>query len=123
VRVSLRLRGYNRTFAFLQKRLDRTVLQPTGAQEVQKTSRMVRAALRYLPARFTCLEESLVLWYFLRKQGISAQLRIGVRKSDGQFEAHAWVEHEGLAFNQPDQMHRHYAAFDKKFSDTPTEKP
>jgi hypothetical protein len=122
VRLSLRLRGYNRTLRSLQKRLDRPGLEPIGP-DVQKTSRMVRAALRHLPAKFTCLEESLVFWYSLRKQGISTQLRIGVRKTDGKFEAHAWVEHEGLALHQSDQMHRHYAAFDKEFSNPPAEKP
>jgi len=84
---------------------------------------MVRAALRYLPAKSTCLEESLVLWYLLQKQEISAQLRIGVRKTEGKFEAHAWVEHEGVALHQPDEMHRHYSAFDKEFSSTPAKKP
>jgi hypothetical protein len=84
---------------------------------------MVRAALRYSPAKFTCLEQSLTLWYLLRKQGIATQLRIGVRKMDGKFEAHAWVEHEGVAVHQPGEIHQHYAAFDREFADAPREKP
>ena len=124
VRASLRLRGYNRTYVSLQKKLHPEVGLPSGsAKEVEKTSRMVRVALRYSPARFTCLEQSLTLWYLLRKQGIATQLRIGVRKMDGKFEAHAWVEHQGVALQQPGEIHRHYAAFDREFSDVPAEKP
>ena len=76
---------------------------------------MVRAAARYGFVRATCLEESLTLWHLLRKQGHGAKLRIGVRKRAQKFEAHAWVEHDGTALNQAEQMHRHYAAFESEF--------
>lgn len=123
-RASLRLRGYNRTFAWLQKRLDPEARLASGSGElVQQTSRMVRAARRYSLAKFTCLEESLTLWYLLRKQGIATQLRIGVRKMEGKFEAHAWVEYEGAALDQSGEVHQHYAAFDREFADAPAEKP
>ena len=51
----------------------------------------------------------------LRRQGYAAKLRIGVRKKAGKLEAHAWVEYEGAALNQAEQMHRHYAAFEGEF--------
>ena len=124
VRASLRLRGYNQTFATLQKRLTSTAAQQSESREVvQKTSRMVRAALRHSLIKYTCLEESLTLWYLLQKQGVSTQLRIGVRKTGGKFEAHAWVEYESVALNQPDEIHKHYAAFDKEFSGPRAEQP
>lgn len=125
VRWSLRLRGYGRTFTSLQKRAQ---LQTKGTQtpselqeSVQNTCRMVRAALRYSPSQFTCLEESLTLWYLLLRQGIPACLRIGVRKEKEKFEAHAWVEHEGEALNQDEAMHQHYAAFEKDLPEPPAE--
>src|SRR5207245_11237411 len=31
---------------------------------------------------------------------------------DKKFEAHAWVECGGAAINDPEELHRHYAAFD-----------
>lgn len=123
IRVSLRLRGYNKTFDSLQERLISPAAPlPASADVACKTSRMVRAALRYSPLHFTCLEESLALWYLLRRQGLSPQLRIGVRKIDGRFEAHAWVECAGEALNQPEAMHRHYAAFEKEFAEPPAER-
>jgi len=124
IRVSLRTRGYNKTFASLQNRLRPAPGEPfEGAEQARKTTRMVRAALRYSLMHFTCLEESLGLWYLLRTQGISPQLRIGVRKTNGKFEAHAWVEHNGEALNQPEATHEHYAAFEQEFSDPPVERP
>lgn len=127
VRWSLRLRGYGKTFTSLQKRVpfqaERTDNQPDSREEVQTTCRMVRAALRYSFAQYTCLEESLTLWYLLRKQGVAACLRIGVRKEKEKFEAHAWVEFGGEALNQDEAAHRHYAAFEQDLPEPPGERP
>jgi hypothetical protein len=127
VRCSLHLRGYGKTYTSLQKRVQfqaegRETL-PDVREEVQVTCRMVRAAVRYSLAQFSCLEESLTLWYLLRKQGTPACLRIGVRKEKEKFEAHAWVEHAGEALNQTEEMHRHYAAFEQDLPEPPVEQP
>jgi Transglutaminase-like superfamily len=125
VRWSLRLRGYGKTFTTLQRRIQfqarETKSKPASREEAQATCRMVRAALHYSLTQFTCLEESLTLWYLLRKQGIPACLRIGVRKENEKFEAHAWVEHGGEALNQDEAIHRHYAAFEQDFPEPPGE--
>jgi len=97
---------------------------PSPAQgHLERTCRMVQAAGRYGISRPTCLEESLTLWYLLRDQGVAADLRIGVRKQTGKFEAHAWVEHDGQALNQIEEAHRHYVAFEGEFSAPPEEQP
>ena len=79
---------------------------------VDLTVRMVRAAVRHSVGHPSCLEESLALWWLLGRQGIASELRIGVRKHDEKFEAHAWVERKGVAVNEPESLHEHYAAFD-----------
>jgi hypothetical protein len=95
---------------------------PQGVAEIlQKTCRMVKAAARHGIVRPSCLVESLALWYLLQRQGILARLRIGVRKLPEKFEAHAWVEYEGVALDQAEDVHEHYAAFDDGFSDLPGE--
>ena len=38
------------------------------------------------------------------------------------FESHAWVEYEGRALNEAEEVHQHYAAFASEFSDLPGEK-
>jgi Transglutaminase-like superfamily len=57
------------------------------------------AAARHLPLKTNCLERSLTLWWQLRRRGIAANLRIGGRKEDGRFEAHAWVEVGGVVLD------------------------
>jgi hypothetical protein len=123
--ASLRLRGYKRTQVWLEARCVRrspALPQTAGNKDiVEKTCRMVRAAVRYGMPGASCLEASLTLWYLLRLQGISATVRIGVRKHANLFEAHAWVEHEGAALNQSEEVHRHFAPFDSEFRVPPKE--
>jgi len=123
VMVSLRLRGFNKTRARLQQKLARVpqTADPSPGPIVQTVCRVVKAAGHYGLVHPNCLEESLVLWYFLRLQNVPAALRIGVRKSQGQFEAHAWVEYLGTALNQGEWTHPHYAAFEAEFSQLPGE--
>ncbi len=124
VGLSLRIRGYKKTQAWLQKRLEKRDLTTLAApgELVDKTCRMVRAAGNHGLTRCTCLEESLALWYLLGGQNISSRIRIGVRRQAGKFEAHAWVEYQGAALNQSEELHRHYAPFESEFDNLPAEK-
>ena len=113
---SLRRRGFQATRASLSKRLSPAEsLHSRDTARIETTVRMVRAAARYGIGRVSCLEESLTLWWLLARQGIASELRIGVRKEREAFEAHAWVEREGVALNEPEARHTHYAAFDSEF--------
>jgi len=85
------------------------------------TARMVNAADRHRLVHPSCLAKSLALWWLLGRQGISSHLRIGIRKENEKFEAHAWVERDGIALNELDEHHHHYAVFDAAFSALPPE--
>lgn len=87
------------------------------------TARMVRVAARHGLGNPSCLEESLVLLHLLNAQGIAAQLRIGVKKNIPKFEAHAWVECEGVALNESESLHDHYAPFEAELSVMPPARP
>ena len=74
------------------------------ADEVQKAdpatiNRVVWAvwtARRYVPAA-TCLTQALATQVLLGRRGQPACLRVGVMKGkDGQLQAHAWVESDGV---------------------------
>ena len=97
ISLSLRLRGFRKTQAFLQKFLSNSTNEADSSaiDRAELTVRMVRAAVRHSVGHPTCLEESLALWWLLGRQGIASELRIGVRKQSEKFEAHAWVEREG----------------------------
>lgn len=123
VMASLRLRGFKKTQARLREKLARIPDSAIASVDpiVQTICRMVKAAGHYGMAHPNCLEESLVLWYFLQREHVPVALRIGVRKSQGEFEAHAWVEYQGAALNQGEWTHPHYAAFESEFSQVPGE--
>lgn len=115
VSLSLKLRGFQATRATLQKVLSASVPQPLSdavSQCVTLTARMVNAADRHGLVHPSCLAKSLTLWWLLGHQGITSSLRIGIRKENEKLQAHAWVEREGVALNEPEEHHRHYAAFD-----------
>jgi hypothetical protein len=88
-------------------------------ETARMAARMVNAAGRHGLGRPNCLKQSLVLCWLLRRDGIPAVLRIGVRKESGRFQAHAWVEYAGAVLNDSDEVHQHYAAFDSDIAPSP----
>jgi hypothetical protein len=76
-------------------------------------ARLVDAAARRGVYRATCLPRSLVLWWLLRRRGIDADLRIGVRKEAGQLQGHAWVEYRGAVLNDGAVVSGRYAPFER----------
>jgi Transglutaminase-like superfamily len=77
------------------------------------SARLVQIAAARGFYRATCLPQSLVLWWLLKRQGMEAELRVGVRKGADRFEAHAWVEHGGVVLLDDADVHERYAAFDR----------
>jgi hypothetical protein len=79
-----------------------------GATRVGEVARVVAMAARHAPGDHTCLHRSMALWWMLRRRGFDGRLRMGVRKGDAAFEAHAWVNHAGVVLNDdPDVEHRY----------------
>ena len=79
--------------------------------KARSTARMVEVAARHNPFRLLCLPRSLALWWLLRWQGIGADLRIGVTPKESGLEAHAWVEYDGVALNDQDDVYDRFAPF------------
>jgi hypothetical protein len=123
ISISLKMRGFGATQEFLLRSFpiapqtsQQDSIHVVGAlKRTELTSRMVNAAIGHVWRASTCLEKSLALWWLLGRQGIACEVRIGARKRGGKFEAHAWLERDGVAINEPQQEHRHYAAFDATF--------
>jgi hypothetical protein len=70
-----------------------------------RLGKAVVRSLMLLPTDQRCLIRSLVLSRVLARRGIPATLIIGVGRDGDTFEAHAWVEHEGVPLLPPGKGH------------------
>ena len=113
VRILLRAAGLRRVHALLSRwaapfsarRADPRWSTPQG---VQVAVALVDMAARWSPVSNTCLHRSLALWWLLRRRGVDCQLRLGARRNDAQFDAHAWIEYDGRIVNDDTRRIRDY---------------
>ncbi len=93
-----------RSGSFL-KLLDRLQLRQDApradAQRVERATRWVRWAHRIVPLEENCLLDCLAAASLVRRQGFSVPLAIGVRMTNSEFEAHAWLGEENLSRATP----------------------
>jgi hypothetical protein len=76
--------------------------------EAQALARLHSAAARHLFIRTNCLEQSMALWFALRRRGFVAEMRFGARKQAERLEAHAWVECMNVALDEDPGVHLHF---------------
>jgi hypothetical protein len=88
--------------------------RPVNAFAIKSIAHGVDAASRHGLYRATCLERSLLLRSFLSLAGVDAELRIGVRMSEGELDAHAWLEVDGRPINDHATVAHQFLAFDAR---------
>ncbi len=103
IRVSLAVVSLRRLQALLRA-LAPSVHAPAvsreeGVARMVDTARLVAMAARHTPVANSCLHRSLALWWILRRRGFDTAIQFGARKKDGVFEAHAWIEHDGVVIS------------------------
>ncbi len=79
------------------------------AEQAQCIARMVRIAATYGFYRANCLVQSLLLGRLLWLRGITSELHIGTRKEENHFQAHAWIECDGVPLNDSDDVRDNFA--------------
>jgi hypothetical protein len=98
VKLALRTLGFGRTIKWLRRRMAVTPEVPSSnVESVRRTEYVVAMAAAFYPGRALCLEQSLVLYYLLRRQGVPVKYCQGVQPQP--FSAHAWVELLGKPIN------------------------
>jgi hypothetical protein len=75
---------------------------------VKAVERAVAMAAAFYPGRARCLEQSLVLYHWLRRAGVPARFCMGVQAHP--FIAHAWIEWCGEVIND---VPEHVALFSR----------
>ena len=88
-------------------------------QTARKIARLVRAAANHGLYRANCLEQSLVLWLMLERNGLESKIRFGARKENDRVLAHAWIECDGIALNEDHGVEQRYAPFAVAAAGTP----
>ena len=110
LKTSLSLRGFEGTLTWLRRRLQRVLpnelIDPSLVKEVERAVAMAGA---FYPGRAKCLEQSLALYYLLRRQGVGVKYRHGVQFYP--FTAHAWVEYRGAVINDIAEHVKHFVRF------------
>lgn len=104
----LRIRGFLGTLEWIWDRVE--ALPATAEAEletVKAVERVVAMAGAFYPGRAKCLEQSLTLYYVLRRQGVSVRHCQGVQFHP--FQAHAWIEYGGEVINDVAEHVRHFA--------------
>lgn len=107
--IGLRLLGFPRLFVLVdrwgQGRVD-AAFPSEQRRAVRSTLEAVRTATRYYyRRRLDCLPRALTIFILLRRQGVPATLRIGVKRYP--FGAHAWVECRGEVLGEASDEWRH----------------
>ena len=121
-RFGLLLFGYRAWKSLLSQISHAPVTRLAAALDpAESLVRMLDATAQRLPFRSTCLERSLGLWWMLIRRGYDAQVRIGARISAEGFEAHAWVERDGVILNDASGEYLSFSQFDKSLAALRTE--
>lgn len=120
--LGLRVHGLARFQSELQ-RWPMTVASTMSLAEIQLLGEAVNIAARHTPFHATCLTRSLLLGWLLRRHGVASELRIGVRLPQGQLDAHAWVECDGVPVNDRPDIADDFAPFDHVVSPSAFEAP
>jgi len=76
--------------------------------QIQGIQSLVNSAARNHLYPMTCLRRSLVLQRMLGRRSIPAELRLGVRKEEGQLKAHAWLEYQGQPVGEAEDLEEKY---------------
>ena len=116
VATSLKTVGLRRTQSWLTRNSLGPILPPTEQTRanVRRAAQMVAVACRRHPLRSNCLPRTIVLWSLLRRRGIDADVRIGVRcDTEGAVKAHAWLEWNGEVLNDAADVARQYLPFNR----------
>ena len=95
------------------KPIDKSVSEKAILQRAQEIAQIVSIAAQYGLYKATCLRRSLLVWWFLRKEGVGSKICFGVRMSECQLEAHAWVEYQGTIVNDSLKIHDQYTVLDE----------
>jgi hypothetical protein len=124
INLLLGVLGYSHLHRILEKLAPLRERQPQlsitddALLKAKSAARMVAIAANNGVYRATCLRKSLLVFWFLRRQGIAGMIRFGVRLVQGDLEAHAWVEWQDIVINDEADVRQRYAPLENGIPQT-----
>ena len=107
VKLSLHVGGFSWTLRWLRRRagsIPETISPKLDA--LKPTEYAVAMAAALYPGRALCLEQSLALYWLLRRRGVGITYCHGVQAHP--FAAHAWIEYRGVVLNDVVEHTKHF---------------
>lgn len=108
----LRVFGVVRIRRWLERVSSNAAPRHADATELQAAERLAQLAGiagRRGAITATCLRQALLVYCLLRWRGFAPTFMLGVRKLEESFDAHAWVELQGVQLGQADLAHTPFA--------------
>jgi len=116
VALSLRIKGFKGTQNSMRSLMPKesALMEPDESElkNARGIARMIAVAAGHGVYRANCLKQSLVLWWMLARRGIKSEIVFGVQKEAIEhFDAHAWVECNGINLSDSEEVQQRFAAF------------
>jgi hypothetical protein len=102
--LALRWLNFDRLEAFTRPAAGKVPSSSEALQWAHNRQKVVSLAGRLHLLSMTCLPRAITLRWMLSRHAIPAELRIGVNKASTRMVAHAWVEVEGEAIGEPEDI-------------------
>jgi hypothetical protein len=109
VATSVHLAGYARTRRWLERSSpnigDARTTSAANFASARQLANLAAIAGRRGLVTATCLRQSLLVYWLLRRRGLAPELKLGVRKQGAVVDAHAWVELDGKSLDPVEATH------------------
>ncbi len=66
-------------------------VEPAELDRARTVCRRVARLAQHVPWRTSCLVQAVAGWMLLKRRGMAATIRLGVKKDEGKLAAHAWL--------------------------------
>jgi hypothetical protein len=118
IHAAVAIFGYQRTQAWLERRSQHTAAHAASETDLHAAARLAQLAAiagRHGAISATCLRQSLLIYWILRRRGLQPVVRLGVRKQpEDALDAHAWVELDGHPLSSTPIQHQPFDFPDHK---------
>jgi len=109
--LSLRLRGYKATVAWVDRRTARAARRPPTEDDIRGGERLAELAAiagHRSPWNASCLRQALAVYGVLRQRNLDPRIALGVDRVGHEPDMHAWVELGGVPLGQRTMRHSRF---------------